>query len=60
MPVLMIWGDRDSYASRAAQDRLLEVIPGARFVTYEGSGHALHWEDPVQYTKDLVAFVSTG
>ena len=30
VPVLLVWGDRDTYALRAAQDRLLEVMPKAR------------------------------
>ena len=58
VPALLMWGDRDSYALRAAQDRLLEAIPGARLITYEGFGHALHWEDPEAVAKDLTAFVS--
>jgi len=55
-PALLIWGDRDTYTGRAAQDRLLEVIPHARLIAYAGFGHALHWEDPVRVTKDLEAF----
>ena len=57
LPVLLIWGDRDAYALRAAQDRLLEVIPRARLIAYEGFGHALHWEDPVRVATDIVAFL---
>jgi non-heme chloroperoxidase len=57
VPVLLIWGDRDSYALRAAQDRLLEVMPNARFIAYEGFGHAFHWEDPEQFTRDLLPFL---
>ena len=59
VPVLLMWGDRDSYALRAAQDRLLEVMPKARFIAYEGFGHAFHWEDPEQFTKDLVPFLTS-
>jgi non-heme chloroperoxidase len=58
-PVLLMWGDRDSYAQRAAQDRLLEVMPKARFIAYEGFGHAFHWEDPERFTRDLVPFLTT-
>src|SRR5262245_10958260 len=58
IPTLLMWGDRDAYAQRAAQDRLLTAIPRAQLVTYEGFGHALHLEDPVLITNDLVAFVS--
>jgi pimeloyl-ACP methyl ester carboxylesterase len=60
VPVLLMWGDRDSYALRAAQDRLLSVMPTARFIVYQGFGHAFHWEDPEQFTKDLVPFLTSG
>jgi pimeloyl-ACP methyl ester carboxylesterase len=59
VPVLLMWGDQDSYALRAAQDRLRDVMPSARFIAYEGSGHALHWEDPEQFTQDLVPFLTS-
>ena len=59
VPVLLMWGDRDSYALSAAQDRLREVMPRARFIAYEGSGHAFHWEDPKQFTRDLVPFLTS-
>lgn len=58
-PALLQWGDRDAYTLRAAQDRLLAVIPGARLITYEGHGHGLHWEDPSLTTGDLVTFVTS-
>jgi non-heme chloroperoxidase len=59
VPVQLMWGDRDTYALRAAQDRLLEVMPTARLIAYQGSGHAFHWEDPEQFTKDLVRFLTS-
>ena len=57
-PALLVWGEHDAYVRRAAQDRLLEVIPGARLLAYEGTGHALHWEEPARFANDLVTFVS--
>jgi len=60
IPTLLTWGDRDTYASRAAQDRLLQVIPHARLITYEGHGHALHWEDPSRFVHDLVQFLTAA
>jgi pimeloyl-ACP methyl ester carboxylesterase len=57
VPSLLMWGDRDTYALADAQERLRGVIPGVRFVAYEGFGHAFHWEDPVRFTGDLVGFV---
>jgi pimeloyl-ACP methyl ester carboxylesterase len=55
-----MWGDRDAYALRASQERLLAVIPGSRLIVYQGAGHAFHWEDSVQFPKDLVRLVASG
>jgi pimeloyl-ACP methyl ester carboxylesterase len=56
-PVLLIWGDHDTYTLRKDQDTLLAAIPGARLVVYEGIGHALHWEDPERVAGTLVEFI---
>jgi pimeloyl-ACP methyl ester carboxylesterase len=58
VPVLLMWGDRDTYALRSAQDRLLAVIPGARLITYEGHGHAFFWENPARFVNDLASFIT--
>jgi non-heme chloroperoxidase len=55
-PALLVWGDRDGLATRAEQDWLLEVIPDARLEVYEGTGHALHWEEPRRFAARLAAF----
>ena len=60
VPTLILWGDRDTYALRASQDRLRSVIPGAKLLVYEGNGHALHWEDPIRFTSDLASFLTSG
>lgn len=52
------WGDRDIYAHWDSQDRLVSTIPGARLLVYEGAGHAVHWEDPLQFAGDLNAFLA--
>jgi pimeloyl-ACP methyl ester carboxylesterase len=45
---------------REQQTRLLELIPGARLHVYEGVGHAPHWENPEDFSADLVAFLREG
>jgi non-heme chloroperoxidase len=57
-PTLIVWGDRDAYCPRADQDRLLGAISGSRLIAYEGAGHALHWEEPERFARDLVSFVN--
>jgi len=56
-PTLLLWGDKDAFASQVDQETLQASIPGARLVVYQGTGHALHWENPSRFSKDLVAFV---
>jgi non-heme chloroperoxidase len=56
-PTWIVWGDRDAFMSRAEQDLLRRGIRGSRWVCYEGTGHAVHWEEPQRFTDDLMAFV---
>lgn len=56
-PTLVLWGDRDGLARRADQEVLLAGIAGSRLKIYEGTGHALHWEEPERFAAELTAFV---
>jgi len=58
-PCLIAWGDKDTFASRESQDRLVATIPGARLIIYEGGGHAFHWEKPARFAADLSAFLGS-
>jgi non-heme chloroperoxidase len=55
-PTLMIWGDRDTIATKADQDTLVGSIPGSRIVTFAGAGHALHWEEPARFAALVAEF----
>jgi non-heme chloroperoxidase len=57
VPVTLVRGDRDAFATKAHQIRLCALMPGARLVTHAGGGHALHWEDPARCAADVVAAV---
>jgi non-heme chloroperoxidase len=57
-PALVIWGDRDDITPRDEQDRLVAAIPQARLRVYEGTGHALHWEEPARFAADVAAFAT--
>jgi non-heme chloroperoxidase len=59
IPVLLVWGDQDTYTLRKDQESLLDAIPTARLVTYGGTGHALHWENPERVVETLLDFVWT-
>jgi len=57
-PTLVVWGDRDSFSPREDQDRLVGEIRGSRLVSYAGAGHALHWEEPARFARDVADFAS--
>lgn len=55
-PTLVVWGDRDEFFPRPDQDALLEAIPHAQLLVYEGAGHGLHWEEPERFARNVAAF----
>jgi pimeloyl-ACP methyl ester carboxylesterase len=57
VPTLLVWGDRDGFTLRAEQDALNRAIAGSRLMTYEGTGHCPHWEEPERFAADLITFV---
>jgi non-heme chloroperoxidase len=56
VPTLLAWGDRDAFTPRAAQDELLASLPESRLEVYEGAGHAVHWDQPLRFARDVAAF----
>jgi pimeloyl-ACP methyl ester carboxylesterase len=56
VPALIVWGARDALCSRRDQEALQAAIVGSRLVVYEDAGHAVHWEEPERFARDLVAF----
>jgi non-heme chloroperoxidase len=57
-PTRIVWGDQDAYCPRGDQVLLAAAIPGSELIVYEGTGHALHWEEPARAAADVAAFVS--
>ncbi len=58
-PTLILWGEEDTVFPRAEQDRLKELLPHAQLKIYPSTGHALHWEQPEQFVRDLEEFLRT-
>ena len=54
---LVLYGDRDVYV-REGRQILAAEIPQARVITYPGTGHALHWDQPQRFIADLQAFLT--
>ena len=58
-PTLIVWGEQDSFCRREDQDVLRAALPQARFVVYERTGHAIHWERPERFAREVTAFVES-
>jgi non-heme chloroperoxidase len=57
VPTLILWGDRDAVFERSEQDALLAAVPSAVLKVYPETGHALHWERPEEFIRDLEGFL---
>ena len=58
VPTLILWGDKETVFPRSEQDKLLAALPNARLKIYEDTGHAMHWERPEWFAKDLQDFMN--
>ncbi|HEX5669350.1 MAG TPA: alpha/beta hydrolase [Chitinophagaceae bacterium] len=58
-PVLVLWGDKDSFCDKPGQDQFEKGLRNGKLIVYQGHGHALHWEDPERVVKDIAKFSET-
>jgi pimeloyl-ACP methyl ester carboxylesterase len=56
-PTLILRGNHDTIFPRAAQDALVAGLPNATLRVYPETGHALHWERPREFVRDLEDFI---
>jgi non-heme chloroperoxidase len=56
-PALIIWGNKDGFCRREDQELLLSSIKRSSLKIYEGTGHAVHWEEPTRFANDLLQFI---
>lgn len=56
-PTAIFWGDKDYICSYADQLVMQNLISHSRLKIYEGVGHAIHWEEPQRFTRDLLEFI---
>jgi pimeloyl-ACP methyl ester carboxylesterase len=57
-PVLVFWGAKDAFFLREGQEKLVENIKQAKWIVYQDTGHAPHWEEPQRFAKDLIEFIN--
>jgi len=58
-PTLVAWGDADAFVPREDTAALWAAIARSRVSVYAATGHALHWEQPARFARELVAFAAS-
>jgi pimeloyl-ACP methyl ester carboxylesterase len=56
-PTLVVWGDRDPWASSKIGDRLADTIGGSKLVHLPGAGRLVPEEAPEMFTNLLLDFI---
>lgn len=59
IPVLVLRGEKDTFATAAETDTLAAMVSAKRKKIYANTGHAPHWEQPNAFAKDVLAFRRT-
>ena len=57
VPVMIVWGEDDTWVPISVGERLRELLPDAVYVTYPQTGHLPHEERAEQFNADLLAFL---
>ena len=57
-PTLILWGDKETIFPRSEQDLLVSGLRNSTLKVYTDTGHALHWERPERFARDLQAFIN--
>lgn len=60
IPVLVLRGEKDTYITAAETDALVALVAAKSVKTYANTGHAPHWEQPVVFAQDVLAFRREG
>lgn len=56
-PVMIVWGENDTWVPLSVGERLRELLPTAAWHVYPNVGHLPQEEQPTQFNTDLLAFL---
>ncbi len=58
LPLLVVWGGRDSFIPVAHAHRVAELVPSAQVEVFEQAGHFPHVDEPVRFAGVLNSFLA--
>jgi non-heme chloroperoxidase len=56
LPTLVVHGGEDRVVRVSSSEHVVELVPEARLLVYEGAGHAAFLDDPQRFDGDLADF----
>ena len=56
IPTLLVWGTEDVIGTWEDQEQFAATFADTTINRYEGTGHAVHWEQPARFADDVVAW----
>jgi pimeloyl-ACP methyl ester carboxylesterase len=59
VPVLLIWGENDTWVSLRAGENLHTIMSESQLITYPNVGHLPMEENPEQFNLDLITFLDS-
>lgn len=59
VPVMIAWGEDDTWVPISVGERLHELLPNATYITYPNVGHLPHEEAAEAFNEDVLAFLET-
>lgn len=59
LPTLIAWGEADAFVPAEDTARLARGIVRSIVSVYAGTGHALHWEQPARFAREVIAFAAS-
>jgi non-heme chloroperoxidase len=58
IPTLVLAGEKDTFAVPALQPPLVAMLKSAKLKIYQETGHAVHWERPAEFARDVDLFMN--
>ena len=58
VPVLIVWGENDTWVPISVGERLQQFLPNADIITYANIGHLPQEENPMAFNADVVDFLN--
>jgi pimeloyl-ACP methyl ester carboxylesterase len=58
IPTLVLSGEKDLYVTQAVTNDLVSMVKATLWKRYPNTGHAIHWERPEEFARDVQSFLS--